>query len=71
MTDQERTIGRLEAHVEQLRSQVAKQDEKLDAILALVEQGRGAKWAVGAMSAAFGGVGGLLVAWFNGMAGRG
>lgn len=71
MTDQERTIGRLEAHVEQLRAQVAEQDRKLDAILALVEQGKGAKTAAIWISGLFGGAGGLVTAWLAGVTGRG
>jgi hypothetical protein len=60
MTDEQRTIGRLEAHVEQLRAQVAEQDKKLDAIIALVEQGKGARWALTALASISGVIGGFL-----------
>lgn len=54
MTDHERTIGRLEAQVDHLRGQVAEMDKKLDTVLALVEQGKGAKWAIGIVAAIVG-----------------
>ena len=62
MTDDQRLIGRLEAHVEQLRKQVDEQDKKLDTILALVEQGKGARMAVAVVSSVIGGLTGFVAA---------
>ena len=71
MTEHERTIGRLEAQVARLQTDVSDMDKKLDQIVALVEQGRGAKAMFAAISAAFGGVGAMLSAWLTGIVGRG
>lgn len=51
MTDEQRTIGRLEAQVDRLRGDVAEIDRKLDAIASLVQQAQGARWAVGIIGA--------------------
>jgi hypothetical protein len=51
VTDEQRTIGRLEAQVDRLRADVAALDSKLDAITSLVQQAQGARWAVGVIGA--------------------
>lgn len=43
----ERTLGRLEAHVQDLRHDVRNLSQRVDVLAALVEQGKGAKWAAG------------------------
>ena len=62
MTDEQRLIGKLEAKVENLERTVESIDSKLDKITSLVEQGKGAKWAIGALATVFGGAGGALAA---------
>ena len=47
MTDQERTIGRLEARVEDLRHDVQQLTSEVRQLTDLVAQVRGARWAVG------------------------
>jgi hypothetical protein len=44
MTDHERTIGRLEAHVDDLRAEVKAMRGDIGELKALVEQARGARW---------------------------
>lgn len=43
MTEDQRTIGRLEAHVDDLRTEVRGMREDINGLKALVEQGKGAK----------------------------
>lgn len=65
MTEQERTIGRLEAQVSDLRDDVKSLHEDLAEIKALVQMGHGAKWAIGAMAALIGFVSSQAKAWFT------
>jgi len=60
MTEHERTIGRLEAQVARLQTDVSAMD-----------QGKGAKAALAVVSAAFGGIGATVAAWAAGIVGRG
>lgn len=62
----ERTIGRLEAHVEDLRGDVRAMREDIADLKAMVEQAKGARVAVATLASAFGGVGGLMTAWLAG-----
>ncbi len=47
MTDHDKTIGRLEAHVDDLRTEVRAMRDDIGELKALVEQARGAKWLIG------------------------
>ncbi len=47
MTDHDKTIGRLEAHVDDLRTEVKAMREDIAELKSLVEQARGAKWLIG------------------------
>jgi hypothetical protein len=63
MTEQERTIGRLEAQVGDLREDVKNLHTDLAEIKELVQMGRGAKWAIGFMAAIIGFVSSQAKAW--------
>jgi len=70
MTDHDRTIGQLETKVENLERIVGKMNDKLDNITTLVEQARGAKIALSAISVLFGGIGGFATAFIAGLRGH-
>lgn len=59
----ERTIGRLEAHVEDLRAEVRAMRQDIAAMKALVEQARGARWLLTAAAAVAGGITALAAEW--------
>lgn len=60
MTDQERTIGRLEAHVDDLREEVRALRQDIGDLKALVEQGRGVRWVLTALAGVTGAAGGVV-----------
>jgi len=66
-----RTLGRLEAHVADLRQDVRNLEKQVAELVALVERGRGAKFMFAAIASAFGGAGSLAAAWFSGLIQRG
>ncbi len=47
MTDHDKVIGRLEAHVDDLRTEVRAMRDDISELKSLVEQARGAKWLIG------------------------
>jgi phage shock protein A len=67
MTDHDKTIGRLEAHVDDLRADVRAMRQDVQELKDLVQQARGARAALAALSAAFGGAGAMVAAWFVGI----
>lgn len=70
MTDHDKTIGRLEAHVDDLRAEVRAMREDIGELKELVQQARGAKAAATWIAGLFGGAGGLATAWLSGVMGR-
>jgi hypothetical protein len=67
----ERTLGRLEAHVADLRHDVKNLEQQVTALVAVMERVKGARIMASAIASAFGGAGGLLTAWLAGVAQRG
>ena len=63
----ERLIGRLEAHVDDLRADVKAMRAEIATLKSLVEQAKGARWALLVIASAFGGVSSLLGAWISGL----
>jgi hypothetical protein len=64
MTDHDKTIGRLEAHVDDLRAEVRAMRVDISELKDLVQQARGAKAAIAWVAGLFGGASGLAAAWF-------
>lgn len=67
----QRTLGRLEGYVYDLRHDVKNLEQQVSALVALVERGKGARLMASAVASAFGGIGGLATAWLAGMLQRG
>jgi hypothetical protein len=63
----ERLIGKLEAHVEDLRADVKAMRSDIGSLKNMVEQAKGARWAVVTLASAFGGLGSLFMAWATGL----
>ena len=70
MTDHDKTIGRLEAHVDDLRADVRALRDDVAELKELVQQAKGAKAAATWIAGLFGGAGGLAAAWLSGVTGR-
>lgn len=57
-------LARLEAKVEHLETLIADQGSKVSEMHSLLLQAKGARWAIGALAAGAGLVGGLATKWF-------
>lgn len=69
MTDHDKTVGRLEAHVDDLRLEVRAMREDIGELKALVEQAKGAKWLIG-LTAGLLSFGSTLAATASGLLGK-
>jgi hypothetical protein len=65
VTDHDKTIGRLEAHVDDLRADVRALRADIGELKELVQQAKGAKAMAAWLAGLFGGAGGLLAAWLS------